>query len=347
MTETYRQEAPAPTRFTLDVLDAHAGGNPTRVVTGGLPDLGGKNVREMRDSFAQDFDRLRTALVLEPRGGALTSAAVVVKPGNPKADLGLFYMEAHGYLDMCGSDTIAAVTVLLESGEVPLNEPLTRLTVETPAGLVDVESIVSAKRVRSVTFTNAPAHCVALDVELILSDRHVVGDVAWGGNYFFIVDGDRLGFDVHADVHIARELGTAILHEFRRSPEPTLRCVDHVLFHNAPPDADGEPTPLVVIVYPGTTDRSPCGTGTTARIAALVARGAMTEGDTLTHRGPTGETFTGTTKSIDLTASTPTVTVQITGRAFLTGSGQVHVYDDDPLGAGFIVTDYSPPQPAL
>ncbi|MCQ6272754.1 proline racemase family protein [Pseudarthrobacter sp. R1] len=324
---------------TLDVLDAHAGGNPTRVLTGGFPKLAAKSVAHAQAEFRERFDYIRTALVLEPRGGALTSAAVLVEPGDERADIGLFFMEAHGYLDMCGSDTIAAVTALLESGAISMAEPLTHLVIETPAGLVEAAASVGGGRVKSVTFTNIPAHCIALDQEIDLSDGHQVAfDIAWGGNYFALVDATNLGMSVKRDIHALKSMGIALLSKLEKSSAASFRRVDHVLFYNEPPEPGGA-WPIVVIVAPGTVDRSPCGTGTTARIASLVARGVMRSGESLTHEGPLGESFTGLVDRVEQLSTNLQVTVKITGRGYVIGSGKVHIYGDDPLRAGFSIPE--------
>jgi proline racemase len=330
-------------RITLDVLDAHSGGNPTRVLIGGIPKLAANNVANAQAEFRERFDHIRTALVLEPRGGALTSAAVLVEPGDKRADIGLFYMEAHGYLDMCGSDTIAAVTALLEAGVVPMFEPLTELVIETPAGLVEVTASVRGARVKSVTFTNVPARSIALDQKIPLSGgSHVAADIAWGGNHFALVDAANLGImDVRVDLPALKGTGVELLRALSKSEDVALRRVDHVLFYNQHRVSEMA-CPIVVIVTPGVIDRSPCGTGTTARIASLVARGHMSLGDVLIHEGPLGERFAGTVHRVDHMGGNLQTTVKISGRGFLTGTGQVHIYGDDPLGSGFSISELPP-----
>lgn len=329
-------------RHAFEIIDAHAGGNPTRLIVGGLPQLHGTSMAEVCADFAQRFDWLRTCMVLEPRGGNLTSAVVIVPPTDPRADIGLFFMEAHGFLEMCGSDTISTVTSLLETGRLRSDGDHATVHLDTPAGLIEATADLSAGRVTSVTFTNAPAYVTALDVEVGLGDLGKTEvDVAYGGNHYAIIDADRLGLDI-VGVNNRRAIDTAMLaldsvnaELQRRLESPPV--VDHVLFHASAgihDDADR----LMVVIPPGIIDRSPCGTGTTARVATLVERGAMSVGDQLAHRSITHETFSGQVVSIDLDGSRPRTTVAITGSAYITGSGQIHVDGRDPLHAGFHLT---------
>lgn len=317
-------------RESYEVLDGHAGGNPTRLVVGGVPALSGSTVAEQARDFAGRFDHVRTAMVLEPRGGNLTSSAVLVPPNDPAADFGLFFMEAHGYLPMCGSDTIATTTMLIETGRHPATGPRTTIRFETPAGIVTATAATEGDQVESVTFQNAPARVEALD-EAFDSPRigAFTADIAYGGNHYAIVDAAALDLDISGGQNQrAIETALAVL----SAVVPRYEQVDHVLFHCADP-ALGDADRIMVVIPPGIIDRSPCGTGTTARTAALVARGALGADGILTHQSVTGERFTGAVVATD---GAETI-IAITGRGHLIGEGTIHIDSRDRLGHGFRV----------
>jgi proline racemase len=223
-----------------------------------------------------------------------------------------------------------------------MSEPLTELVIETPAGLVEATASIRGARVKSVTFTNVPARSIALDQKIPLSDGSAVAaDIAWGGNHFALVDATNLGLDLRGNLPALKVTGVTLLRALAKSEDLALRRVDHVLFYNQHRMSEMA-CPIVVIVTPGIIDRSPCGTGTTARIASLVASGHMSSGDVLVHEGPLGERFTGTVHRVEHTGGNLQTTVKISGRGYLTGTGQVHIYGDDPLGAGFSITEPPP-----
>lgn len=331
-------------RHSFRVIDSHTGGNPTRLVLSGVPPLLGANVAEKMKFFEAHHDWIRTAMVLEPRGGNLTSSAVLVPPSDPRADIGVFFMEAFGYLPMCGSDTIGLVTMLVESGQVPISGAETVVRIETPAGLIEATAHVVGDVVEKVTFVNVPAYVAALDTQMnVPGFGSVVVDVAYGGNFYVIADARQFGLtlDAHATAPALAAAGpllaaanTAV--DARLPGNPAIRGITHVQFFepSARPDADAR---IMVIIEPGIVDRSPCGTGTTAKVATLVQRGVMTDGDTFTHESVTGQTFTGCALGDVDIAGSRGHRVAITGSAYITAESTVIVDSRDPLGAGFFI----------
>lgn len=331
-------------RHSFRVIDSHTGGNPTRLVLTGVPPLAGGTVAEKMKFFEAHYDWIRTAMVLEPRGGNLTSSAVLVAPTDPRADIGIFYMEAFGYLPMCGSDTIGLVTMLVESGQVPVSGPETVVRIETPAGLIEATAHVLGDAVERVTFVNVPAYVAALDAEIdVPGFGSIRADVAYGGNFYVIADARQFGVSLDAsDTAPALAAAAPLLEAANKAVDavlpgnPAIRGITHVQFFEPTdrPDADAR---IMVIIEPGIVDRSPCGTGTTAKVATLRQRGLMAEGDTFTHESVTGQTFTGRALGDVDIAGSRGHRVAITGTAYITAESTVIVDSRDPLGAGFFI----------
>lgn len=331
-------------RHVLRVIDAHGGGNPTRIITGGIPRLEGSTVAAQAAHFAEHWDHLRTAVTLEPRGGALTSSAVLVPSTNPEADLGVFFMEPFGYPTMCGSDTISLVTALIETGQVPRTGETATVRLDTPAGLVTAEARIGPAGVQSVTFTNVPGFLALSDVPLDvpgLGDLTV--DVAYGGNFYVLVPAHALGLDLRVD-RPTRVGGVASLLleaaaqrlTVQHPTEPAIKQITHVMVYDQAAD-DGFDARVQVVVPPDVLDRSPCGTGTTARTAALVAKGLLDLGGSVTHTSLTGQQFTGrAVRSVSLGTAHGTE-VTITGSGYVIGDGNIYIDERDPLAHGYTV----------
>lgn len=331
-------------RHTLRVIDAHGGGNPTRIIVGGVPRLPGATVAQQAAHFAEHWDHLRTAVTLEPRGGALTSSAVLVPPCDPIADLGVFFMEPFGYPAMCGSDTISLVTALIETGQVPVRGDSATVRLDTPAGLVTAEAAFTADGVDSVTFTNVPGYLALADVTIaVMGIGDLVVDVAYGGNFYVLVPAAALGLDLRSDppteVGAVARLVLEAAREQLEVQHPVnagLDQITHVMVVDAGPE--GLDARVQVVVPPDVLDRSPCGTGTTARVSALVAKGAIGIGAGVTHTSLTGEQFRGrAVQEVALGAYRGTE-VAITGRGYVIGDGNIHIDERDPLAHGFSVS---------
>jgi proline racemase len=324
------------------VLDSHSGGAPSRLVLSGVPQLAGTTVMEKMHDFAAHHDWIRRALVLEPRGRGLTSAVVLLPPTRPDADVGAFFMEAHGYLPMCGSDTISTVTVLLETGQLPIEGPQTLVRLDTPAGLIEATARVEDGHVRSVSFVGAPAFCLLPDQKLEVPGWGLVQlDVSYGGNFYAIVDAAQFDLDLAPDtvdraVAVAAAVHRAASEELdvQHPALPSVRGVTHVQLFNEPSDGAG-PTKVMVILPRGLVDRSPCGTGTTAKVATLYSKGLLELGRPFVHRSVTGASFTGRPVEPCEVGPVPACRVEITGSAYLTADSTIYLDKDDELADGF------------
>lgn len=331
-------------RHVLRVIDAHGGGNPTRIIVGGVPRLDGATVAAQQVDFAKHWDHLRTAVTLEPRGGALTSSAVLVRPADPRADVGVFFMEPFGYPAMCGSDTISLVAALIETGQIATNGQSATVRLETPAGLVTAQARVTSSGVENVTFTNVPGF-LALDEVAVRTAAlgELVVDVAYGGNFYVLVPARSLDLDLAADVpSLVGARAKGVLQAAREQLAvqhptiPALNEITHVMVYDEPSDASRDAR-VQVVVPPDVLDRSPCGTGTTARVAALVAKGRLQIGGSVRHTSLTGLTFTGRALREVAMESAVGTEVAITGSGHVIGDGNIYVDGRDPLTYGFSV----------
>jgi proline racemase len=325
-------------------IESHTAGNPTRTVLSGVPDLAGDTMLARMNDLEANHDWVRTSLMFEPRGHSVMSGCLVLPPCDPVADVGILYIEASGHLPMCGHDTIGVVTALIEKGIVPAVEPVTSVVLDTPAGLVATTAQVSDGKVSSVTFTSTPSFLYARDVRVELPDAESVDvDIAWGGNFYAIVDASSVGLDL-ADPRVGRR----ILHaemirdavndtvDVRHPVLDGVHGVTHVQFIG--PARRPDATNLCsVVIRPGGADRSPCGTGTSARTATLVARGLLDLGEALVHESITGEAFTSVPTERLEVGTYDAVRNQVTGSAYVTGTAEWVIDPRDPLHEGFLV----------
>jgi proline racemase len=328
----------------LHAVDAHAEGELTRVVVGGLPPSHVAPMAERRLELMAD-DSLRRYLLGEPRGQLCMHAVVVYPPADPAADVGIVIMESTDYPAMSGSNVICAATVLLETGMVTMTEPLTEFTLETPAGLVPVKASCSEGRCDRIQFENVPAFVVDLDVPLQVPGLgEVVVDIAFGGAFFAIVDADALGTElIPEQAEVLAQLGQRVTAAAAAQvpvvhPErPDLHTVTFTTI-TGPPLAGGDGRNTNVIT-PGRLDRSPCGTGTSARMAVLHARGELAVGQDFVHESIISTLFTGRIEGITRVGDLAAIRPSISGRGWITGTHQIGRDPRDPLGAGFGLAD--------
>jgi proline racemase len=330
--------------LSVDTVDYHTAGEPFRIVSGGVQPLPGARILDKRRYAAEQLDDVRRLLVNEPRGHADMYGCFVTEPEGAGADLGVVFFHNAGYSTACGHGTIALVTWALESGLLPMTEPETRVVVDVPSGRLETVARVAAGRVESVRFRNVPAFVRLEDFLVDTSAGPVSVDVSFGGAFYASVRVSDLGLAVEPR-HLPRliELGREIKrlveadHELAHPLEPELRDVYGVIFFE---ELDGG-RPLVqrnvTIFADGEADRSPCGSGTSARLALLHRSGRLGAGTELRHLSIVGSEFTARVVGETEVAGLPAVVTEVEGSAQLTGYHQFVLDPDDPLGTGFLL----------
>ena len=330
----------------ITVVGCHAEGEVGDVIIGGVLPPAGATMLEKKLTMEREHDHIRRMLIQEPRGSVARHVNLIVPPTRPDAHARAIIMEPTEYPPMSGSNTMCITTVLLETGMVPMQEPETRLRLDMPGGPVDVVAECRDGKCVSVTISNVPSFAAKLDAPLEVPGHGTIHvDIAYGGMFYAIVDAHALGFAV--EPHEARDL--AILgekiriaareqHEVVHPEFPEIRGVSIVQF--ACPFT--EPNTVIrntCIVSPGRSDRSPTGTGTSARMAALYARGLLKVGEGITHESIIGSRFEGRIVGTTTTNGVEAVLTTIKGRAWITGIHQYFVDPSDPWQQGYLVSD--------
>lgn len=330
-------------RRVLHAVDSHTEGMPTRVITGGVGVLPGDTMFDRRRWFIENSDDLRTLLMYEPRGHAAMSGAILQPPTRPDADWGVLFIEVSGCLPMCGHGTIGVATVLVETGMVEVTEPVTTIRLDTPAGLVVAEVAVEDGAARSVTIRNVPSYSHALDqVVQVPGYGDVRYDLAYGGNFYAMVQLDDLGlpYDRAAKQRLL-DAGLAIMDAINAQnrpvhPEnPQIAVCHHVQL--IAPGSDARHSRHAMAIHPGWFDRSPCGTGTSARMAQLHARGELPLHTDFVNESFIGTKFVGRLVEEVMVGDRPGVVPTIRGRAWVTGTAQYMLDPTDPFPAGFLL----------
>jgi len=333
---------------TLTVVGAHAGGEMGKVVTGGVVDVPGKTMFDKKRHLEKKGDGLRKFLLFEPRGAAVHSANLVLPTNNPKATLGYIIMESTEYPPMSGSNTICTATVLLETGILPMTEPVTRLVLEAPGGLIALTCKCRDGKVLEVKFANVPSFVLHLGAELEVAGVGTVrADVAYGGMIYALVEARALGFalapDEARDIAAMGQRIKAAANQQLRSvhPEnPEIREVTVTEF-TGPLRRRGKRLSArnTVVVSPGRLDRSPCGTGTSARLAVMHARRQIRKGEVLDHESIIGSHFHAEVTGATRVGGRPAVVTTVAGRAWITAISQYGHDPDDPFPEGYTLSD--------
>jgi proline racemase len=325
----------------FSAVDSHTEGMPTRVITGGLGPVPGETMQERRLYFEQHLDDLRLLLMREPRGHSAMSGAFLQPPTRPDADWGVLFVEVSGLLPMCGHGTIGVATVLVECGMVPVSEPETVIRLDTPAGLVEVSVRVADGRAVRVRLRNVPAFVDALDARVQVGSLGTVKyDMAFGGNFYALVESASVGLEpASSNAAVLIDRGLEIIRAINSAAppvhplDPAIRGCKHVVFHA--PGQNGAHARNATAIHPGWLDRSPCGTGTSARMAALHARGQLALGQEFVNESIIGSRFTGRLLEEVKVGPMPAVVPEVSGRAWITGMGQYLLDPSDPFPAGF------------
>ena len=328
---------------TFFCVDAHTCGNPVRLVAGGGPMLKGRNMSEKRQNFLREYDWIRKALMFEPRGHDMMSGSILYPPSDPENDMGVLFIETSGCLPMCGHGTIGTVTIAVEEGLVTPKTPGT-LRLETPAGFVSISYTKEGNKVTSVKLTNILSYLAA---EEITTDCPGLGkitvDVAYGGNFYAIVDPQKnfngiQDFSAEQLVQHSRVLRKEIndQHTFVHPLNDTIRGLSHILWTGDTLSSNA--TARNAVFYGDKAlDRSPCGTGTSARMAQWYSKGKLKKGDTFIHESYIGSQFTGRIEEETTINGAKAIIPSVEGWAQITGYNNIIVDDDDPYAHGFQV----------
>jgi 4-hydroxyproline epimerase len=330
-------------RHTFSCIDAHTCGNPVRVVTEGGPKLEGSNMSERRQHFIAEYDWIRTGLMFEPRGHDLMSGSILYPPSRDDTDIGIIFIETSGCLPMCGHGTIGTVTVLVEHGLVKPKTP-GKLRLEVPAGIVEAEYKLENGFVESVRIQNVASYLDSTDLEVECPEVGTLTvDVAYGGNFYAIVDpqGDFGSLDqlTAADIiRLSPNLRQRINEKYRfvHPLDPTINGCSHVQWTGKPkhPEAHAR---NAVFYGEKAIDRSPCGTGTCARMAQLAAKGKLTKGDTFVHESIIGSLLRGRVEDDTTVGNKKGIIPSVEGWARVTGFNTIFIDDRDPYAHGFQV----------
>ncbi|MGT2427296.1 proline racemase family protein [Amnibacterium kyonggiense] len=327
---------------SIVAVDSHTEGMPTRVVVDGVGEIPGSTMNEKRLHFMAHLDHLRHFLMDEPRGHAAMSGAILQPPTRDDCDWGVVYIEVSGCLPMCGHGTIGVATVLVEQRLVEVVEPVTTIRLDTPAGLVVARVAVSDGHADAVTIENVPSWTDRLDARIEVPGLGTVPySLAFGGNFYALVDLDAVGLPF--DRTRQREIvgaGLAIMtaiNEQAPPHHPEIAGVDHC--HHVEfiaPGSDARLSRHAMAIFPGWFDRSPCGTGTSARMAELHARGELPLGVDFVNESFIGSRFVGRIVGETTVAGRPAVVPTVTGRAWITGRAEYVLDATDPFPDGFV-----------
>jgi len=342
----------------LQAVDLHAAGEPGRVIVGGVLDVPGATMLEKARHLEHDGDSLRRLMLREPRGYPAMCANVILPPTHPDADAGFVIMEHVEYPGMSGTNTICVATALLETGMLPMTEPVTLITLEAPAGLIRIRATCANGKVTGVTFRNVPAFATHLDAPIEVPHLGTVTvDVAYGGMFYVIADAEALGFrlvpDEGRDITRVTEMIKAAAAEqlpVVHPEQPGFAGITIGQLSGPPHDPRNSWRNVTTVstgaldwarpsTWTGVIDRSPCGTGTCARMAVLHARGRLGVGDEFRHEGILDTVFTGRVEAETSVAGRAAIVPSITGTAWITGFASYVVDSTDPFPEGYRVGD--------
>lgn len=354
------RQATRPARLgaPIEAVDAYAAGEPGRVIVSGVPDVPGTTMFDKMSWLRTNGDDLRTRMLREPRGYPAANCNLILPSANPAADAGYVIMEQVEYPGMSGTNTICVATVLLETGMLPMTEPVTELTLESPAGLIRVRADCVGGKVRAVTFRNVPAFATHLDRPVEVPHLGTVAvDVAYGGMFYVIAEAEPLGFRLTPDegrdiVRVSEMIKAAAADQLpvAHPEQPGFAGITIAQLSGPPHDPANHRRNVVTVstgaldwekpsTWTGAIDRSPCGTGTSARMAVLHARGELGLEEDFRHEGILGTVFTGRLVEETRVGAVRAVVATITGSAWITGFASYLVDPEDPFPEGFTVGD--------
>ncbi len=330
---------------TFFCIDAHTCGNPVRLVTSGGPLLKGANMSEKRQHFLKEFDWIRKGLMFEPRGHDIMSGSILYPPHDPTNDIAVLFIETSGCLPMCGHGTIGTITIGIEEGFISPKTPGI-VKMETPAGLIHIKYQQTGKKVDWVQLTNVKSYLAAENLEIVCEDLGlIIFDVAYGGNFYAIIDPQKnfKGIENHTAGHLiqlSRALRKSINkkypNQFIHPENNTIRDITHLLWTGSPLDTKSSGR-NAVFYGDKAIDRSPCGTGTSARMAQLHAKGLLKKQEEYIHESYIGSKFIGRIETVTNLGKHSAIIPSIQGWAKTYGYNTIIIDDDDPYAHGFKV----------
>ena len=329
---------------SVHTVDTHTEGESTRVVVGGIPKITGHTMPEKKEWLEKHLDYLRTALMLEPRGHNDMFGAILTEPTVEEADYGIIFMDGGGYLNMCGHGTIGAMTVAVETGMVEVTEPITKVVQEAPAGIIRGEVLVEKSKVKTVSFQNVPSFLYKRDCALELPGYGKIKfDISFGGSFFAIVKAEQVGLSlVPENAEKLKELGIALREIINKEipvqhPSlPHIHTVDLVEWWSET-ETKGATLRNCVVFGQGQVDRSPCGTGTSAKMATLFAKGELKIGEEFYYESMLGTIFKGEILGTTKVGEYEAVIPRISGSAYITAFNHFVIEEEDPLKYGFVL----------
>lgn len=336
-----KEEGKMRIKRSFHTIDTHTCGEPTRNVIGGIPTIPGNTMEEKLEYMSTKGDWIRQLLTYEPRGNDVMSGTIITPPCRPEADIGVLYFEVGGWMPMCGHDTIGVGTALVKSGMIDVTEPYTYVTLDTAAGLIRLKIEIVNGTAVGVTFLNAPAFVMKKDVSVTTEEYGEVQlDIAYGGNIYAILPAESVGLQIRPELSSelikAGNLLKKYINEQITVQHPEIRFenhVTHIEFYEKGEEA--HVTKNAVIIPPGAIDRSPCGTGTSAKLSVLAAKGKIRPGESFIHESIIGSRFTCKYVGDTEVAGIPAVIPEVTGRAWVTGIHTFILEPDDIFQNGY------------
>jgi len=324
-------------------IDTHTGGNPTRSLISGMPKLQGDTMSDKMLYMQKHYDWIRKFLMNEPRGHSVMSGAIITDPCHPDADLGVIYIETGGYLPMCGHDTIGVCTALVEAQLIDIQTPYTNITLDTPAGLINVQIKVEEGIAKEVTFKNVPSFLLK-KVDIEDPELGIVEcEIAYGGNFYGIVDARKIGLDLSVEnataiINTGIRLRNAV-NAKEKIVHPEFSFIEGLTHMEFYTDATNELAHLknTVVVPPGGIDRSPCGTGTSAKIATLYTKNKLAINEPFVYESIVGTLFTARVLEEVTVGDAIAVIPEVTGSAWVMGMHKFFYNEQDPLKEGYLM----------
>ncbi|MFZ5946086.1 MAG: proline racemase family protein [Bacillota bacterium] len=326
----------------ISVIDAHAAGEPLRLITNG-PNLIGTSLFEKQEYMKKNFDYIRTTTMLEPRGHNDMFGAFLTEPIDPRADFGIIFFDGGCYYGMCGHGSLAVATIALKTGLLPVQEPCTTVTLETVSGLVKIYVETGEEGHQWATLEGIPSFVYKTDVTITVFEQTITVDIVFSGNFFAVIDVDQLGLK-HSCEYIEqfKKYGLEIRNQLNNIIQichpkiPHLGRITDILFTGSPDTKDSAFKSLVFLGR-AQFDRSPCGTGTAAKMTLLHSKGLLKVGELFSHKSIIGTVFEGKIDSLTTVDKYQAIVPHIKGRAFITGFNKLVIESDDILKYGFFL----------